>query len=333
MSTQNTSFIHFALLGFSRYANSSYLEFLLSDKKVDLKAIYDVPERITEIKKELPEIPLYTDFNKLISSENIDSVIISTPHNLHYEMAHFCLSNDLNVFIDKPLAMTYTEAKELVDLGKIRKKELFVALPRRYSIINRTIEDYLQSGKLGTITNCDFTYYRSRYSDFKTSWRNTEKGGGGVVMDAGYHIIDMLLRFVNSKPVDIQCQLEKHEFEVETVATIMAKFENKILANIKLDLHNIQNLLFENICIHGSKGVILFNRLKSKTKPERKELFFMNEEGILALDCYDRNNIDLLPLKQFITLLEKTSYANNNYLANDLNTIQFINEVYKSAKG
>ena len=63
---------------------------------------------------------------KKIKLNNIDWTFISTPNNLHYQHAKYFLENKINVFCEKPLALKYKEAKELVKLSIKNSVNLYI---------------------------------------------------------------------------------------------------------------------------------------------------------------------------------------------------------------
>jgi len=70
------------------------------------------------------KVHAYGDINKLLNSEKIDSVIVSTPPETHYDLVKLCLLKKINVFCEKPLVISNIadSTKELLDLA--RKNEV-----------------------------------------------------------------------------------------------------------------------------------------------------------------------------------------------------------------
>lgn len=72
-----------------------------------------------------PHIPLKTT-EDILKSDNIETVVIATPISTHYELCLKALENNKNVFIEKPLATSLKEAKELNELAQKKNLVLFV---------------------------------------------------------------------------------------------------------------------------------------------------------------------------------------------------------------
>jgi predicted dehydrogenase len=233
--------------------------------------------------------------------------------------------------MDKPLALTANEAKKLIELSREKGCILYTALPRMHSALYRVISEYIRSGSFGKIIDYEFVYHRPRYPDFRNSWRNSKECGGGVLIDAGYHIIYMLLALTDSPAHSIKCIVSNHDLEVEVFVKISAKFGNNSIASVSLAAHEIPNLIQEKIYICGTKGILTYIRNKVGTNNDSKELLLLKNDKQQSLSIVDKDDLDILPLKHFIQLY-KSNTVNANLLDIDLSVIQFIETAYTNAK-
>lgn len=106
--------IKIAIVGLGQYAELTYLDKLLNQKEISLAAICDLQSRRPYITYKLPSIPFFNNFDELVHSLAFDALVISTPHNYHYTYALKGLKSSKHVFIDKPLALTSAESKEII---------------------------------------------------------------------------------------------------------------------------------------------------------------------------------------------------------------------------
>ena len=65
-------------------------------------------------------------FSKL-KKNKIEWIFVATPNKTHYKIVKECLKNDVNVFCEKPLCLSYKKAKSLVDLSKKKKLKLYIS--------------------------------------------------------------------------------------------------------------------------------------------------------------------------------------------------------------
>jgi len=103
------------------FIGPAHIEALRRIPNIEVVAISDIDEATARAKaRELGIERSTADFDDLLSDE-IESVHICTPNNLHYEMAKKALNAGKHVICEKPLATTVEEAEELVALAKQKK--------------------------------------------------------------------------------------------------------------------------------------------------------------------------------------------------------------------
>ena len=142
-------------------------EFLHALKDVENTQCVAVYSRKEETAKKLADKhqiqKIYTDYNSLLSDENIDFIYIASPNSLHYDYALKALEKGKNVICEKPFTSTVKEGKKLVDLAKEKHLFLFEAITTlnfpNYEVIKESLK------QLGTIklVQCNYSQYSSRY--------------------------------------------------------------------------------------------------------------------------------------------------------------------------
>lgn len=78
-------------------------------------------------------VPFFVDYKKLLSSVKLDIIIIATPNYLHKEITIEALNKNINIIKEKPLALTYQDGEEIVNLAK--KNNLIIATLNKENII------------------------------------------------------------------------------------------------------------------------------------------------------------------------------------------------------
>ena len=69
------------------------------------------------------QIPkIYTDFRKLVADPEIDAVIVGLPNYLHLPVSLAALSAGKHVLLEKPIAMNYSEAQQIVNAARKHKR-------------------------------------------------------------------------------------------------------------------------------------------------------------------------------------------------------------------
>jgi len=149
-------------------------------------------ERAASARDENPDVRVVATADELWAhSGAIDVVVIASPSALHAEHAREALRRELAVVIDKPMATTADDARELVELSKARGAMLTVFQNRRWYPDHLTARAVLSSGVLGEIVRYEARYERWRPVP-KERWReqSTSEEGGGLLMDLQPHLVD-----------------------------------------------------------------------------------------------------------------------------------------------
>jgi predicted dehydrogenase len=139
-------------------------------------------------------------FTKVTRLENIDTLakhkishaIVSVPHDQATSIVCYLLSAGIIVLMEKPLGRNLDEAEQL--LNHPNSKNLSVGFNYRFMPGVKLLKDTLQSKSLGNISIVKFELGHGGSPDDKYSWKlSPVKAGGGVVLDPGIHLIDLLV--------------------------------------------------------------------------------------------------------------------------------------------
>ncbi|MCE5328473.1 MAG: Gfo/Idh/MocA family oxidoreductase [Planctomycetaceae bacterium] len=139
----------------------------------------------------------YTDYRKLLSSADVDAVVVPLPNYLHAPVTIAALEAGKHVLCEKPMTVSVADAKAMVAAAvRARRKGLALQIGVVWRQDGRamTIKKLIDSGKLGEIYHVRATLIRRRGIPGLGGWFTTlKKSGGGAVMDIGVHWIDLAM--------------------------------------------------------------------------------------------------------------------------------------------
>lgn len=152
-------------------------------------------ERRAEARAAYPEIRFAASPDELWErADELDLVVIASPNKTHVSLATAALRAGLPVVVDKPIAGTAAEARELAALAEERGLLLSVFQNRRWDNDFRTLSALISGGELGEVQRFESRFER---------WRPQPKGGwresgdpeeiGGLLYDLGSHVVDQAL--------------------------------------------------------------------------------------------------------------------------------------------
>ncbi len=146
------------------------------------------------LKNVLPEINVYKDFEKMLDSENLDFVHITTPVVSHLPLTLISIKKGINFFIEKPLTRNLEEAKQICT--ELKNKNLIhsVGYNIRFLETFSKVKSLLDDKVLGDIERVNSSMYASNVFSKPSGWRFKKKiSGGGVLLELGCHLVDLLL--------------------------------------------------------------------------------------------------------------------------------------------
>jgi predicted dehydrogenase len=127
-------------------------------------------------------------------ADELDLIVLASPNKTHVPLATAALKAGLPVVVDKPLAGTAAEARELAALADERGLLLSVFQNRRWDNDFLTLRKLLDEGELGDIWRFDSRFERWR-PQTKGGWRESGDPAeiGGLLYDLGSHVVDQAL--------------------------------------------------------------------------------------------------------------------------------------------
>jgi predicted dehydrogenase len=136
---------------------------------------------------------VYRDFDKLLSDEPLDAVVIATPSKLHAPMVRAALEKDIHVFCEKPFCLNWQDSEALTALATEKNRVAQVGYHYRYVGAFREMKRVLDSGAIGRITHVQAEAYGPVVLRPKrATWRTQKEEGGGCLYDYAAHPLNLL---------------------------------------------------------------------------------------------------------------------------------------------
>ena len=153
-------------------------------------------------------------------AEGVDAVTIAAPTHLHHEIALACIARNIHVMVEKPIASTVEEGREIVAAARRAGVTLMVGHVERF---NPAVEAIKQAIRGEDILSIAIT----RVGPFPPRMSNV-----GVVIDLAVHDIDLIRWFTESDIVEVQPQLSSAVAEREDIALLQFRTASGVLAHI-----------------------------------------------------------------------------------------------------
>ena len=250
----------YALIGCGRIS-PNHIE-AAKNNKLNFTAMCDIiPEAMQEkaVKFGLEKVRKYTNYKELLNKETPELVAIATESGKHAEIALDCISAGCNVIIEKPIALSITDADAIIEAGIKNNVVICANHQNRFNKSIQYIRKALEEGRFGRLSHgaAHVRWNRSKSYYEQAKWRGTWAQDGGCLMNQCIHNID-LLRWMMGDEIDevvaYTDQLEHPYLEAEDLGMAIVKFSNGSYGLIEGTTNVYPKNLEETLYIFGQQG-------------------------------------------------------------------------------
>jgi predicted dehydrogenase len=217
-----------------------------------LSAVCDPdPERLGHLRKCQPDTAAFADFDEMLRTAEIDALVIATPLHTHHSLAKAGLLAGKHVLVEKPMASSAEECRELIAIAESAGLTLMVGHTYLYSEAVRKILEIIESGDIGEIRyiNCQRLNLGLFHQDINVAW------------DLAPHDLSIILRVMGAMPTLLNCQGNAHvNPEIEDVTNLSMTFDGGRFATVQsswLEPRKVRQMTFV-----GTRKMIVYDDLE-----------------------------------------------------------------------
>jgi UDP-N-acetylglucosamine 3-dehydrogenase len=267
---------------------------------VDLVGVADIDRKAARDVAAKYGTTAFNDYEQLLD-RNLDAVSIVVPTALHHEIALKALQRRLNVLVEKPIADTVENSREIISYARANKVILMVGHIERFNPAIIKLKEIIDQGVLGDL----ITLSSRRVGPFVE--RVTDVG---IIVDIGTHDIDIARYIVGTEPISTFGKVRGVKHRKGDCAFIILEFE-KVTASIELNWftpHRVRSLV-----VTGSKGIayadytersIIIYNSDWKMEPKIQKEEPMKAELSHFLDCVETGDSPLISGEEGLKTLE-----------------------------
>jgi len=233
--------------------------------EAELIGVCDIDAKRAKETAEKYGVEAYTDSKKLLERSDVDAVSICTWTTAHARETIRALKAGKNVLVEKPIASTVREAKQIVKMAENERLILMTGFIERFNLGVERVIKTIEEGFIGDIV--------SATSRRVSEWPE-RVGDVGVVKDTAIHDIDMMRYIFDEDPKTVFAKTGKLRHKrFEDYAQIMLTFSHGKTAFIEanwLTPYKVRKLI-----ITGSKGLVTLDYLSQEIVIETEEKTFI----------------------------------------------------------
>jgi len=212
----------------------------------------------------------YDDAKKLIDAPNINAVYVATPPDSHAKYTIMAAEAGKHIYVEKPMALHFSECQEMIHAAKKAGVSLFVAYYRRCLPYFVKIKELMESGRIGSPRLVNINLFKpmvkQKLKKDDLPWRfKPEISGGGLFVDLGSHQLDYLdYLFGPTVSVNAFAANQTGLYPAEDIVSANFLFDSGVLGSGTWCFTVSEKNDTDEIVIVGSKGKISFSTFDFK---------------------------------------------------------------------
>lgn len=145
----------------------------------------------------------YADIDTMLAADACDVVLIAAPNDTHAGIMQKLLATDKPILVEKPLATTSADCRDLLNMNKGRVAPVWVAMEYRYMPPLQRLMDAVGQGAVGTPRMMSIREHRFPFLPKVDDWNRFNARTGGTLTEKCCHFWDLMRLVLNSDPVRV----------------------------------------------------------------------------------------------------------------------------------
>lgn len=283
--------VKFAVVGCG-HIGKRHAEMIARNPRAELVALVDIKEQ-EQLQIEHFEVPFFSSIELFLdSSIATDVVTVATPNGFHASQAILALEHKCHVVIEKPLALTKSDAEAIIFKALNVGKQVFAVMQNRYSPPSIWIKELIDRKQLGQIFAVHINSFWNRDERYYTpkSWHGDKTLDGGTLFTQFSHFIDIMYWLFG---------------DITNIKSIMKDFNHQELTDF--EDAGIVNFEF----VDGGMGSFNFSTAVWNKNME-SSMTIIGEKGTVKIGGQYMNVVEYCHIEDYeMPILEKTNPGND----------------------
>lgn len=325
------------IAGFGKIGQIRALELSKNEHTV-LKAIFDInkPSNLDA------NIIFCNSFEELLA-QDIDAIFICTFNNVLANYTTNALNAGKHVFCEKPPARTSQELLSVIEVEKNSNLILKYGFNHRYHYSVMEAKKIIDSGSMGKLLWLRGIYGKAGSIDYDKNWRNyREYSGGGILIDQGIHMLDLIRYFSNQNFIQINSFVTNSywKIEAEDNAFAIMQSDEKITAMLHSSATQWKHKFLLEMCFE--EGYINLDGILSGTRsyaPEKliigrrefEDITFAMGKPKETTIWFENDDSWKLEIDEFVNAILNNSTIKNGTSEDAFETLRLVERIYENS--
>lgn len=161
---------------------------------------------------------LYNDLNEMLEKEELDFVVGAIPTFLHDTISAQVMKKGINMFCEKPMALSLEKAQTMLDNAKVNNVKLMIGQCVRYFPEYAMLKDIVDSKKYGNVVKAEFIRLSPTPLWSWNNWYMDPEKSGGAALDLHVHDVDFI-NYLFGKPKAVTSTATNHVSKHDAITT------------------------------------------------------------------------------------------------------------------
>ena len=313
-------------------------EILAKRNDVTIVGVYDVVKPKNDLKYDF-----CNSYESLLELD-LDAVFICAYNTVLADYTSRALNKGLHVFCEKPPAMKVKDLDDVFKALESSKKILKYGFNHRYHYSVMEAKKIVDSGKMGKLLWMRGVYGKAGSIDYDKNWRNYEKySGGGILIDQGIHMLDLMRYFSGEKfnKINSYVTTAYWNIKVEDNAFVLMQSDNNIIASMHSSATQWKHKFLLEMCFE--EGYLNLDGILSGTRsyaPEQliigrrefEDITFAMGKPKETIVSFENDHSWDLEVEEFINAINGEGEIKEGTLQDAYDTLSLVQKVYKNSE-
>ena len=335
--------IRAGIVGLGKMGISHY-SILNAHPEVNVVAVCDTSSFVLRAVGQYGKAETFSDFGKMVRESSLDCAVIATPPSTHFDLAKTAMESELEVFVEKPFCLKYSDSQKLSEIATEQKRVNQVGYHYRFIAAFRKARELIESGLVGDISHFRVEAYGPVVLKPTTdTWRTRRQEGGGCLYDYASHAIDMA-NYLFGKPRKVAGTILKSIYSQSVTDAVFSSlyYSNGLTGQLSVNWSEpTYRKMSMRVEVYGTKGKIVSDRQECivyLNSEQEKSTFDKGWNKLYTTDLtkpvyfYLRGEEYSEQLACFVESVKKRDFSNINNFKNAMQADQVIEWLLSDAE-
>jgi predicted dehydrogenase len=332
------------VVGIGWWATVNHIPTIRDCTEADVVAICDLDaDRLRRAGETFGIAARYQDLAEMLARENLDGVMVSTPHTAHAAPAIAALGAGCHVLVEKPMATTEADGRAIAAAAKASGKQVLVPTGTNFTAFTAQAADWVRSGRIGTVRHA-VCQMGSALEDLfagepmletegvmfrppASTWADPDKAGG-YGWGQMSHSLAWLVHVTDLKFDSVYCMDGKSKSGVDYYDAACARATNGATVALSGSSTTPKHKgMHMDIRVFGTEGMILFDNERARLTLSRLD----RTEESFDISPAEAEYDGALPVRTFARLCAGENVVNASDAECGARVTEALDAMYRSA--